>query len=510
MDFFSNLSLAFRVCLEPTNFLMCFIGVFIGTLVGVLPGLGASATIALLFPITFQLSPAHSIIMLAGIYYGANYGGSTTSILLNIPGESTTMITCLDGYQMARKGRAGAALGIAAIGSFIGGTFGVIMTTLMAPPLARMALEFGPPEYASLICVGLIMVVYLSTGSMTRSLMMACVGLLLGCIGSDILSGTIRFWGGIPELTEGLGVVSLLMGLFGVSEVLLNVETTLSKREIFETQATQFKDLLPNKEERKDSTGPVLRGTILGFFIGLLPGGGGLLASILSYALEKRISKHPERFGTGYIKGVAGPETANNSGAQGSYIPLLTLGIPGNVAMAMLLGAFLIHGIPPGPLLLKNHPALFWGVIGSMYVGNVMLLVLNLPLIGIWIRVLRVPYVLLFPIILLVCLIGSYTVDNNVFDIYIMIIFGVLGYLMKKFDYPAAPLILAYILGPMLEKNLNQAVMMAGGNFSIFFVRPMSVGLLAVAFFLLVSPVVLRRLKRRRPGLLIKEGDDIS
>jgi len=505
MDFFNHLFLALRVTLEPNNLFWCFIGVLMGNLVGVLPGLGPVATISLLLPITYRLSPVESIILLAGIYYGAQYGGSTTSILLNIPGEASSVVTCLDGYQMARKGRAGAALGISAIGSFIGGTFGVAMLMFLAPPLADMALRFGPPENTSLITLGLTMVVYFSSGSVVKGLMMASLGLLFGCIGPELISGSLRFMLGIPDLAQGLGIVPVVMGLFGISEVMLNVEESLGKRKILKTK---IRDLLPSRQEFKDSTGPILRGSVLGFLLGVLPGGGAMIASFMSYAMEKRLSKHPEEFGTGYIPGVAGPETANNAGAQGAYIPLLTLGLPCNVVMAVLIGAFLIHGISPGPMIMTTQPNLFWGVIGSMYIGNIMLLILNLPLIGIWVNLLRVPYVLLFPMILLFCLIGSYSIDNSLFDVRIMILFGIIGYLMKKFDYQPTPLVLAMVLGPMLEKNLGQSLLMSPGRSPIiFFSRPISAVLLTITIILTVSPLILKAFWKKRTRLLV-EGEE--
>jgi len=484
------------------NLLVCFIGVFIGTLTGVLPGIGSTAAMSLLLPITFTLSSTQSIIMLAGIYYGAMYGGSTTSILLNVPGEGTSMITCLDGYPMAKKGRAGPALGISAFGSFIAGTFSVAMLMILGPLLANIALSFGPPENVSLTFLGLTMVTYLGSGSMVKSLMMAAFGLLLGCIGLDIVKGTERYTLGILRLRDGLGLIPIMMGLFGIAEVLITIETSLEKREIFKTRA---KELFPTKQDWKDSAGPITRGTLAGFFLGVIPGGGGMLASLMSYAIEKRISKHPEKFGTGTIEGVAGPETANNAGAGGSFIPLLTLGIPCNVVMAVLMGALMIHGISPGPLLLKEHPNLFWGVVGSMYVGNVMLLALNLPLIGLWVKVLRIPYSLLFPLIFLFCIIGSYSLNNSLWDVGVMTIFGVLGYFMKKFRYEAAPLIMALVLGPMFEVALRQSLMLSNGNPSIFFSRPISATFMTLSLFILVSPLCLKMVKKRRPGLL--KGD---
>lgn len=494
MDFLNHLYMAFAISLQPANLLVCFFGVLLGTLVGVLPGLGPTAVISLLLPITFNMSSVQSIIMLAGIYYGAYYGGSTTSILVNIPGEAASVVTCLDGYQMARKGRAGPALGISAFGSFIGGTFAVVMLMCLAPPMAKMALKFGPPENAALMFFGLTMATYLSSGSIIKSLMMMTMGLLLGTIGKDSVSGTPRFTMDILELGEGLNIVPVVMGLFGISEVLINLEASLATREVFRTK---FKNLFPTKNDWKESAGPMARGSILGFFLGLLPGGGGIIASFLSYALEKRISKQPQEFGQGAIAGVAGPETANNAGAGGTFIPLLTMGIPCNVVLAMLMGALMIHGVTPGPLLLKDHPQLFWGVVGSMYVGNAMLLVLNLPLIGLWVQILKIPYRYLFPLIFLFCLIGAYSLNNSIFDIIVMAVFGVIGYLMKKFCYSAAPLILALVLGPLFEEAVHQSLVFSGGSFLIFLLRPISVVLIVLSFALLLYPLVLRILKRK-------------
>lgn len=496
--------MAFQVALEPMNILFCFIGVFIGTLVGVLPGLGTTAAISLLLPITFNLLPTQSIIMLAGIYYGTQYGGSTTSILLNVPGEGTSMITCLDGYPMAKQGRAGPALGIAAFGSFIAGTFSVFMLILFGPLLAKAALAFGPPETVALTFLGLTMVTYLGSGSMLKALSMAAVGLLLGCMGLDLVTGTERFTFALLRMQEGLGLIPIMMGLFGISEVLLTVERSLAKTDIFKTRV---KELLPTKEDWKDSAGPIARGTILGFFLGIIPGGGGILASLMSYATERKLSKHPEKFGTGTIEGVAGPETANNAGGGGSFLPLLTLGIPCNVVMAVLVGALMIHGINPGPLLMKEHPQLFWGVIGSMYIGNVMLLALNLPLIGLWVKILKVPYPILFPLIFLFCLIGAYSLNNTVWDVGIMIVFGIIGYFMKKTNYPAAPLVMALVLGPMFELALRQSLVMSNGSPSIFFTRPISAAFMIVSILVLVSPLLLKLIGRNRPGLILKEED---
>ena len=504
MEIFSNFYMAFNIAFEPINLLVCFIGVFIGNLVGVLPGIGTTPAICLLLPTTLYLTPTQSLIMLAGIYYGAMYGGSITSILLNIPGEGTSMITCLDGYPMAKAGRAGPALGISAFGSFIAGTFSVLMLMIFGPILAGMALKFGPPEFVALTFLGLTLVTYLGSGSMIKALMMAAFGLLLGCIGLDPISGTERYTLNIMRLKDGIGLIPIMMGLFGVAEVFLTIEKSLKKAEIFKTAT---KELLPTKQDWKDSSGAIMRGTIVGFFLGIIPGGGGLLASLMSYAIEKRFSKHPEKFGKGAIEGVAGPETANNAGAGGSFIPLLTLGIPCNVVMAVLMGALMVHGISPGPLLLKEHPNLFWGVVGSMYIGNVMLLALNLPFIPLWVKILKIPYFLLFPLILLLCLIGSYSLNNSPWDIGIMIVFGVLGYLMKKFDYPSAPLVMALVLGPMFEVALRQSLIMSNGSLLIFFSRTISAFIIIISFLILLSPLGLKLVRKKRPGLLKKEED---
>jgi len=489
MDVLQNVIYGFQVALQPVNLIYCFFGVLIGTLVGVLPGLGPSAAIALLLPSTFKVTPVSAIIMLGGIYYGAMYGGSTTSILVNIPGEAASVVTCLDGYQMARKGRAGPALGMAAFGSFIAGTIAVIALTFLGPILATVALKFGPPEYFSLMIVGLMVLTYLSSGSMIKSLMMAIVGITLGGIGMDVISGKYRFTYGLQILADGIGLVPIVMGLFGISEVLLNLETEI-KRDIL---SAHVKNLLPTLKDWANSIWPILRGTVLGFFLGILPGGGAIVASFASYAVEKKVSRHPEEFGKGAIEGVAGPEAANNAAAGGSFIPLLTLGIPANAVMAILLGALMIHGLRPGPLLMNEAPDLFWGTIVSMYIGNAMLLVLNLPLIGLWVQVLKVPYYLLYPLILLFCLIGSYSIGNNSGDVILMLIFGIIGYLMKKFRYDGAPLILGLVLGPMLEESFRESLMLSRGDFSIFISRPVSVAFLVVAFLLLIIPIITQR-----------------
>jgi putative tricarboxylic transport membrane protein len=487
MDILHHIFFGLGVALQPMNLLFCFIGVLIGTLVGVLPGLGPVAAISLLLPATFHAPPVASIIMLSGIYYGAMYGGSTTSILVNIPGEAASVVTCLDGYQMARRGRAGAALGISAFGSFIAGTLGVIGLAFMAPPLAAMALKFGPPEYFSLMVLGLTVLTFLAGGSMLKSLMMACFGVVVGNVGLDLITAQPRFTFGLDILLDGVGLVPVVMGLFGISEVLLNVEEKLSEREIFKTE---FKGLLPTLQDWKDSIWPILRGSGLGFFLGILPGGGAVISSFVSYGVEKKVSKHPEEFGKGAIAGVAGPESANNSATAGAFIPLLTLGLPSNAVMAILLGALMIYNMPPGPRLITAHPNLFWGVITSMYIGNVMLLILNLPLIGLWVKILKIPYPILFPLILLFCLIGAYSLNTNPVEIGLMLIFGVLGYLMKKFKYDGAPLVLAMVLGPLMDNSLRQSLLMSGGSGMIFFTRPICLVIFGTVAIILLLPLL--------------------
>jgi putative tricarboxylic transport membrane protein len=491
IEILQNVIYGFQVALQPVNLIYCFFGVLIGTLVGVLPGLGPAAAIALLLPTTFKITPVSATIMLAGIYYGAMYGGSTTSILVNIPGEAASVVTCLDGYQMALKGRAGPALGIAAFGSFIAGTFAVIALTFVGPLLSNVALAFGPPEYFSMMIVGITVLTFLSSGSMIKALMMAGVGLILSGVGMDTISGKYRFTFNIQSLLDGVGVVPVAMGLFGISEVLLNLETEI-RRDIL---TTKVKNLFPTLKDWADSLWSIVRGSILGFFLGIIPGGGAVVASFASYAIEKKASKHPEEFGKGAIQGVAGPESANNSAAGGSFIPLLTLGIPANPVMAILLGALMIHGLQPGPLLMQNAPDLFWGTIISMYIGNAMLLVLNLPLIPIWVKVLKVPYYLLYPLILLFCLIGAYSLDNTVADVIIMLVFGILGFLMKKLRYDGAPMILALVLGQKLETSFRRSLIMSQGDFSIFVTRPISLGFLITAALLLIIPIITQRKK---------------
>ncbi len=478
----------FAVALQPTNLMFCLFGCLIGTLVGVLPGLGPVAAISILLPTTFGISPVSAIIMLAGIYYGAMYGGSITSILVNLPGEAASVITCIDGYQMARNGRAGPALGISAIGSFIGGTVSVIGLMIVAVPLANVAIAFGPPEYFALMTIGMVVVTFLAGKSMVKSLLMAAVGVFLGCVGMDVISAKARFTLGFNFLEDGLGLVPVIMGLFGVAEVFTNLEGNLTVS-VFQTK---IKNIWPNLNDFKRSIGAILRGTGLGFILGILPGGGAVLSSFISYGMEKKLSKHPEEFGKGAIEGVAGPETANNSATGGAFIPLFILGLPFNVVSAVLLGAMIIYGLRPGPLLLSTDPKLFWGVVTSMYVGNAMLLVLNLPLVGLWVKMLKIPYPLFFPLILLFCLIGVYTINLNISEIYVMLFFGVVGYLMRKFEYDSAPLILAMVLGPMYENALRQSLILSQGSYSIFVTRPVSAACLIVAFLLLVLPHVPR------------------
>jgi len=487
MDILHHIFFGLGVALQPMNLLFCFIGVLIGTLVGVLPGLGPVAAISLLLPATFHAPPVASIIMLSGIYYGAMYGGSTTSILVNIPGEAASVVTCLDGYQMARRGRAGAALGISAFGSFIAGTLGVVGLAFMAPPLAAMALKFGPPEYLSLMVLGITVLTFLSGGSMLKSLMMACFGIVIGNVGLDLMTAQPRFTFGLDVLLDGVGLVPVVMGLFGISEVLLNVEEKLSEREIFKTE---LKGLLPNLRDWQESIWPILRGSGLGFFLGILPGGGAVISSFVSYGVEKKVSKHPEEFGKGAIAGVAGPESANNSATAGAFIPLLTLGLPSNAVMAILLGALMIYNMPPGPRLITSHPDLFWGLVTSMYIGNAMLLVLNLPIIGLWVKILKIPYPILFPLILLFCLIGAYSLNTNPVEIGLMLIFGVLGYLMKKFKYDGAPLVLAMVLGPLMDNSLRQSLLMSGGSGMIFFTRPICLVIFGAVAIILLLPLL--------------------
>ena len=493
-----HLILGFTVASKPINLLYCFFGCFYGTFVGVLPGFGPTAAIALLLPITFGMHPESAIIMLAGIYYGAMYGGSTTSILVNIPGEAASVVTCFDGYQMAKQGRAGPALGIAAIGSFIAGTLAVFGLSIVAPLLANFALQFGPPEFFSLMVLGLTIVVYISFGSVLKAVIMGCLGVALGCIGWDYVSGNTRITFGIEFLYDGIPVVPVLMGLFGISEVLLNLEKT-KKLEVFK----EVKNIWPSLRDFRESILPILRGSGIGFFLGLLPGGGTVVSTFAAYTIEKKISKNPEKFGKGAIEGVAGPESANNAAAQAGFIPLLTLGIPVSPAFALVFAALLVHGIHPGPLLLAKTPSVFWGVVISMYIGNIILVILNLPLIRMWVKVIGIPYGLLFPLILIFCLVGALS-DNKLGDVFVMLIFGVIGYLMKKFEYEPAPMVIAFILSPILELNFRQSMILSGGSFGIFFNKPISLGCLAaVGLLLLLS--ALPKFKIMRPKLGVED-----
>lgn len=494
MDALSNLLYGFSVTFEFHNLILLFAGCLLGTLVGVLPGIGPVGAISILLPLSFQFPPAGAIIMLIGIYNGAMYGGSTTSILINVPGEAASVVTCIDGYQMACKGQAGAALGIAVFGSFIAGTLGLIGLQLIAEPLSTLALKFGPPEYVAIILLGFTFIVYLAQRSVIKAAIMAAAGLLLGAIGLDPITSQPRMTFGIIHLYEGLHVAPLAIGLFGLAEVLNNLEKTAPPKILH----VSIRNMFPNKLQWLQARWAIVRGTLIGFFMGILPGGGPVLSSFISYGIEKRISRNPEKFGHGAIEGVAAPESANNAAASTSFIPLLTLGIPPNVVLAVLFGAFLIHGITPGPLLIQEHPAIFWGVIGSMYIGNVMLLIMNLPLIPLWVQVLKIPDKILHPLIILFCVIGAYSIHNSIFDILVMIFFGVFGYLLKKFDYEPAPLILAFVLGPMFEVNLRRSLLMSQGNFSIFLERPIVLAALVICF-LLVSIPVYQALRRKKP-----------
>jgi TctA family transporter len=460
MELLSNLELGFSTAFTLQNLFYCFIGVLLGTLIGVLPGIGPIATIAMLLPITYVLPPVAALIMLAGIYYGAQYGGSTTAILVNLPGESSSVVTCLDGYQMARKGRAGAALAIAGLGSFFAGTVATLILAAFAPVLSELAFKFGPAEYFSLMVLGLVGAVVLASGSLTKALAMIVLGLIIGLIGTDVNSGAQRFTFEIPELSDGIGFVIIAMGVFGFAEIISNLEQK-EHREVF---TSKVGSLMPNKEEFKRAAPAALRGTALGSILGVLPGGGALLSAFASYTLEKKLSKHPEEFGKGAPEGVAGPESANNAGAQTSFIPLLTLGIPPNAVMALMVGAMTIHNIQPGPQVMTSNPALFWGLIASMWIGNLMLIVLNLPLIGIWIKLLSVPYRVLYPAILLFCCVGVYSLNNNVFEVALTVLFGVVGWLFIKLKCEPAPLLLGFILGPLMEENLRRALLLSRGD----------------------------------------------
>jgi putative tricarboxylic transport membrane protein len=495
MDALTSLAHGFGVALTPVNLLYALVGALIGTAIGVLPGLGTPTTIALLLPVTYKIEATSAVIMLAGIFYGAMYGGSTTSILMNIPGEAASIVTCLDGYKLARQGRAGAALGMSAMGSFVAGTLSIVGITLVAPALASFALKFGPAEYTSLVLLGLMLAVYLSEGSVVKGLTMAALGLVLGTVGIDPVFGAPRFTFGLNRLMDGVDFVIAAMGLFGIAEILTNLEAP----EVRDIYKTSLHGLLPNREDWRRSWKAVLRGSGLGFFIGVLPGGGAIISSFVAYAFEKRFSKHPERFGQGAIEGVAAPESANNAASTSSFIPLLTLGIPGNASIAMIFVALMIHGIQPGPLLIQQYPNLFWGAIASMYIGNVMLLCLNLPLIGMWVRLLTVPYHYLAVTIVTICIIGAYSINNAAFDVGMMMVFGVAGYFLRKAKFPPAPLVLAMILGRILERSFLQSLQVSAADLSIFIQEPISATLLLVTAFVMLTPAARWLWRQRHP-----------
>jgi len=500
MELFEHLSLGFSVAFTLENLSYAFLGCLLGTLIGVLPGIGPVPTIAMLLPLTYVLPPTAGLIMLAGIYYGSQYGGSTTAILVALPGETSAVVTVLDGHQMAKNGRAGAALSIAALGSFFAGCFATILLAAFAPPLAEVAFKFGPAEYFSLMCLGLIGAVVLASGSLPKAVCMIILGLLLGMVGTDVNSGVARFDFGIPELQDGIDFAVVAMGVFGLAEIMNNLAQKENRVDITD----KLGSLYPNKQEFKEAAPAVLRGTMLGSALGILPGGGAVLSSFASYTLEKKISKNPERFGKGHPAGLAGPESANNAAAQTSFIPLLTLGIPGNAVMALMVGAMTIHNIQPGPQVMSSHPELFWGLIVSMWIGNLMLVVLNLPLVGLWVKLLKVPYRVLFPAILLFCTIGVYSLNYNAFDIYVMGIFGIIGYIWTKLKCEGAPLLLGLVLGPMMEENFRRALLLSRGDFLTFVERPLSLTLLLMALGLVIL-VALPSIRKKREATFVEE-----
>ncbi len=499
MELLQNLMLGFSVAFTPENLTYAFIGCLLGTLVGVLPGLGPVPTIAMLLPITYVLPPTAGLIMLAGIYYGTQYGGSTTAILVNLPGETSAVVTVLDGHQMARNGRAGAALSLAAIGSFFAGSVATVLIAAFAPPLAEVAFAFGPAEYFSLMALGLIGAVVLASGSLPKAICMILLGLLLGMVGTDVNSGVARYDFSIPELQDGIDFAIVARGVFGLSEIMSNLELKENRVEITDKVGS----LYPSRQEFREAAPAIVRGTALGSALGILPGGGSVLSAFASYTLEKKLSKEPQRFGKGHPAGLAGPESANNAGAQTSFIPLLTLGIPGNAVMALMVGAMTIHNIQPGPQVMSSHPELFWGLIASMWIGNLMLVVLNLPLIGIWVKLLRVPYRMLFPAILVFCTIGVYSLNYNAFDIFMFAIFGIIGYVWSKLGCEGAPLLLGLVLGPMMEENFRRALLLSRGEFSTFVTRPLSATLLALAAILLVL-VAMPALRKKREEAFVE------
>jgi putative tricarboxylic transport membrane protein len=492
-DILANLTLGLQVSLDPANLLYCFFGVMIGTAIGVLPGIGPVATIAMLLPITFYLTPVSALTMLAGIYYGSQYGGSTTSILVNVPGESASVVTCIDGHQMARRGRAGAALATAALGSFVAGIFGTVLIVLFGPMLANVANSFGSAEYFALMVLGLTAAVVMANGSLVGAFAMILFGVLLGLVGRDVGTGFARLTFDAPQLSDGIGFVPVGMGVFGIAEIMHNLDNPERRGAII----AKLGRLLPSREEFRRAAPAVLRGSVLGSILGILPGGGNIIASFAAYGLEKRLSKHPEEFGKGAIEGVAGPEAANNAAAQASFIPLLTLGIPPNAVLALMVGGMMIHGISPGPNVMTERPDLFWGLIFSMFIGNVMLVIINLPLVGMWVQLLRVPYRILFPSIFLFCCIGVYALNNSVFEVLLTIGFGVLGYFMLKVGLEPAPLLLGFVLGPLIEEHLRRALMLSDGDFSVFLYRPLSAIMLAAAAILMVLTLLPHLAARR-------------
>src|SRR5512136_58279 len=492
--------MGFAVALTPQNLMFAFFGSVLGTLIGVLPGIGPVAGVAMLIPLTFQMAPTGAIILLTALFYGTQYGGTITSVLLNVPGEAASAITCIEGYEMAKQGRAGAALSIAAIGSFIGGTIATIALVLAAGPLTRMALQFGPVEFFALIVLGLSLLTGLAGKSMVKALIMGIFGLILAMIGMDPVRGLPRFTFGRMELMDGIGFVPVIMGLFGLAEILANAE-----KQFEHVFAAKMSSIIPTRKDLRDSAGPILRGSVIGTLLGLVPGMTGSASSFLSYIVEKKVSKHPERFGTGMIEGVAGPETANNAHANGALIPLFTLGIPASPTVAVIMGAFMMHGLIPGPFLFKEHADVAWGVIASFYIGNVILLILNLPLIGIWVKILKIPYGLLFGVILAFMIVGAYSISNSTFDVLVMTLFGVVGYLLRKMDFPLAPVVLTLILGPLMERSLRTSLEMSQGDMGIFLESPIAIVLLALAAFFLIAPAF-RFFRRRKEMLSEEEG----
>jgi putative tricarboxylic transport membrane protein len=493
--------MGFQIALSWQNLFFCFMGCLMGTLIGVLPGIGPAAGVSILIPLTFGMDTTTALITMAGLYFGAMYGGSTTSILVNVPGEAASVVTALDGYQMARNGRAGPALGMAALSSFIAGTFSVILITFTAPLLVAVALSFGPPEYFALTFLGLTLVTSLTGESAIKGLMSGVFGLIIACVGIDPSSGFARFTYGQLYLLDGLGFINIAVGLFAVAEVMENMEKPAA--EIYAKTRLSIKNMFPNMKDWKDSFGALWRGTVIGFFVGVLPGAGPTIASFLAYTVEKKISRHPEKFGTGVIEGVAAPEGANNAAAGGAFVPMLTLGIPGSGVTAILLGALLLHGLRPGPMLMQTNPQFVWGLIASMYIGNVMLVILNMPLIGLWVAMLRVPYQVMMPLIVAISAVGIYATENNIFDLWVMFGFGILGYVMRKLDFPASPIVLAVVLGPLVENSLKQSMTLSGGSLTIFFTRPIAAGLIIFALFSIFAPLFSTAWRKLR-----QEGED--